>query len=147
MSLTWALASDEDVEGVVALWHRASGIPLEEEGVAVMGAAVDEPRAHLLIGRLGPALVSAVYGILMRGAPDQAQIALLCVDPEQQRRGYGTATMTELTARLADVGVTRCRLNVRRDNTQAQRLYEATGWEYVRDEDDELIYTRAISAP
>ena len=64
---------------------------------------------------------------LVRSVADEAELLLLAVDPEEQRRGIGQLLLDEFIARSRERGARRLHLEVR-DGNPAVGLYEAAGF-------------------
>ncbi|MBX7161120.1 MAG: ribosomal protein S18-alanine N-acetyltransferase [Acidimicrobiia bacterium] len=65
-------------------------------------------------------------GLLMAG--DEAHVATVAVDPAFQRRGMATRLMLHLSVAALERGASTATLEVRADNTAAQRLYARFGY-------------------
>jgi ribosomal protein S18 acetylase RimI-like enzyme len=65
----------------------------------------------------------------------------LAVEPVYRQRGIGIALMDELERRLREKGCLKSYLLVTRDNLDAQRFYEAHGWERM----ELFIYGKELS--
>ncbi|WP_123535676.1 GNAT family N-acetyltransferase [Halosimplex salinum] len=66
--------------------------------------------------------------------PDTVVVRRMRVDPEQQRRGFGSAILGELETRAADLGFDRLVLDTTPDQMSAIALYESFGYSEVRRE-------------
>ena len=62
---------------------------------------------------------------------DELDIHRICVLPEYRRKGVGAALMMQLVAFCKAKGLNEIFLEVRKSNTQAQRLYARFGFETV----------------
>lgn len=60
--------------------------------------------------------------------PDEAELLLIAVSPEYQRRGIARRLLDELQQRLAADNIERLFLEVRTGNVAARRLYEGCGF-------------------
>jgi len=73
-------------------------------------------------------------------------ILAIAVHPSEKRKGIGKRLIIELLQTLRHLGVVSVRLEVRRDNIEAQRFYEDHGFIYSHvieeyyDDEDALIY-------
>lgn len=81
-----------------------------------------------LVGEVAGEIVS--WGVL-RTVLDEAELHIIGVMPEWQRRGIGEATCAALLDKMREAGVTRCFLEVRESNLRAQRLYRKLGFTVV----------------
>jgi ribosomal-protein-alanine N-acetyltransferase len=140
------LTSDADLDAVVALEAASFTNPWSRE---------------MLARELSPPTAARVYVLRLPGTPvaafcscwvigDELHVNTIAVDPARRRQGLGLALMKAVLAEVADQGVTRATLEVRRSNVAAQRLYERLGFEvaghrkkyYSHPEEDALILWR-----
>jgi [ribosomal protein S18]-alanine N-acetyltransferase len=85
---------------------------------------------------------------------DELQIMNIAVDPEQRRRGYGSALLADLLATARTQSITAVTLEVRRSNRGAINLYERHGFRqvgvrpryYSDNLEDALVMSLPISA-
>ena len=68
---------------------------------------------------------------LMSMAVDEAHVLNLCVDPAQQRRGYGLLLLNHLMAIARAAHASIVLLEVRKSNKAALRLYESVGFQRI----------------
>jgi ribosomal-protein-alanine N-acetyltransferase len=86
---------------------------------------------------------------------DELHINTIAVGQHHRRRGLATALMRHILSQVADEGITRASLEVRRSNEAAQRLYAQLGFcsagvrrgYYTHPEEDALILWRDGSRP
>ncbi|MCB1057640.1 MAG: ribosomal protein S18-alanine N-acetyltransferase [Acidobacteria bacterium] len=104
-----------------------------------------------LVIRAGDAL--AGYALFQR-VLDEAELLRLAIGPEHRRRGLGARLLEVGLARLAELGVVRCHLEVAASNQPAIGLYELFGFVpsglrrgYYPDGDDALLMQRAAPPP
>jgi [ribosomal protein S18]-alanine N-acetyltransferase len=140
------LTSDADLDAVVALEAASFTNPWSRD---------------MLARELEPPTAARVYVLRLPGAPvaafcscwviaDELHVNTIAVDPDRRRQGLGLALMEAVLAVVADEGVTRATLEVRRSNVAAQRLYRRLGFEvagyrkkyYTHPEEDALILWR-----
>ncbi|GHD58172.1 ribosomal protein S18-alanine N-acetyltransferase [Jeongeupia chitinilytica] len=84
---------------------------------------------------------------------DEAELQLIAVSPEHQRRGLGRHLLDTLLATLRHDGAVRLFLEVRVGNTAAQALYAQCGGEivgrrkgyYDHGREDALLYTFTLN--
>jgi len=69
--------------------------------------------------------------VMCLSAVDESTIINLAVDPDQQRRGYGSALLAFALERLAEDGIRKIYLEVRRSNLAAQELYSKYGFRHL----------------
>jgi ribosomal-protein-alanine N-acetyltransferase len=62
---------------------------------------------------------------------DELQIMNVAVDPEQRRRGYGSALLADLLQFARGQNIAAATLEVRRSNAGAIQLYERHGFRHV----------------
>jgi [ribosomal protein S18]-alanine N-acetyltransferase len=85
---------------------------------------------------------------------DELQIMNIAVDPDQRRRGYGSALLADLLATARTQSITAVTLEVRRSNRGAINLYEQHGFRqvgvrpryYSDNLEDALVMSLPISA-
>ncbi len=117
---------EADLPGVVRIERRAFSLPwprsafdmaLRVAGVDGLVVVDDEerPRGYLI----------AAY------AAAQMLVANLAVDPDWRRRGLARALLERALAEARGRGVRLCRLEVRRSNRAAIRLYEQAGFRAI----------------
>jgi ribosomal-protein-alanine N-acetyltransferase len=93
------------------------------------------------------------YGVMSIGV-GEAHVLNICVDPQQQRKGYGHVILEHLIGIARRHDMEMCLLEVRPSNTAAVALYHASGFNevgvrknYYPDEngrEDALILARNI---
>ena len=136
--LDWAIALCARLEGAPewsrAVWERV----LETDPRRVAVVADDEWQAGFAVATVvGP----------------EAELELIAVAPERQRRGVARALMAELAGRVREAGAEEMVLEVRASNRAALGLYEQAGFvvtggraRYYRDpvEDAVLMWMRLV---
>ena len=65
---------------------------------------------------------------LARQILDEAEILMVAVDPDAQRKGHGTTLMNSLLKRLTNAGVATVFLEVEEGNHPARALYAKLGF-------------------
>jgi ribosomal protein S18 acetylase RimI-like enzyme len=129
-----------DYAQVIDLWQNA--------GLGIHVRRSDEPEElHkklqrdpdlFLIGELN----GVVIGCVMGGFDGRrGMVYHLAVKAEFRQMGLGAMLMAELEKRMKDKGCIRSYLLVTRDNLDAIRFYENTGWEKM----DLLIYGKDLA--
>jgi [ribosomal protein S18]-alanine N-acetyltransferase len=118
------LTSADDLDGVLAVEHAAFTNPwtremyeaeLKNAGVSFIVLARD---------RSGQVIGFCSYWRIY----DELHINNLAILPDWRSRGIGTALLRRVLSEGAASGAVRALLEVRRSNTQAQRLYERFGF-------------------
>ncbi len=66
--------------------------------------------------------------VLYRQVLDEAEVIHLVCDKIQQNKGYARALLQQLCQQLSQQGVSKLFLEVREDNTVAQKLYTSLGF-------------------
>jgi len=144
------LTDEADLDAVVALEAASFTNPWSRE---MLVRELEEPTAaRVYVLRLPDAPVAAFCSCWVIG--DELHVNTIAVDPARRRRGLGRALMEAVLAQVAEEGVTRATLEVRRSNLAAQRLYERLGFAvagqrrnyYSHPEEDALILWRRSSA-
>jgi ribosomal-protein-alanine N-acetyltransferase len=91
---------------------------------------LDDPTIHAWVGLQGEAQVPVAL-LLCQVVIDEAEILTICTNPNARRQGWGNHLMTNASTALQAAGVTQWFLEVATDNTPAQALYRAHGFEQV----------------
>jgi ribosomal protein S18 acetylase RimI-like enzyme len=118
--------ADADIEAVVALW-QACGLtrpwndPYKDISFARAGA-----ESTVLVGETDGALVASA---MVGHDGHRGMLYYVAVDPAQQGRGLGKATVKAAEAWLARHGVWKINLLVRAENEKVRGFYEALGYE------------------
>jgi ribosomal protein S18 acetylase RimI-like enzyme len=129
-----------DYPQVIKLWENAGpGIHVRhsDEKQELAKKLQRDPQLFL-VAEAGGQIVGAVLGGFdgRRG-----MVYHLAVEAEYRKNGLGALLMGELEKRMKDIGCIRSYLLVTRDNLEAVRFYENTGWEQM----DLLIYGKDLS--
>jgi ribosomal-protein-alanine N-acetyltransferase len=114
-----------DIAPVMALEHELFGDEAWTEAMFWSELANRETRLYLVDESDG---VVTAYAGLCTYVPHEAYIQTIAVAPAAQGRGIGTALLTTLIDEATRRGVEHLDLEVRADNTSAQRLYERHGF-------------------
>jgi [ribosomal protein S18]-alanine N-acetyltransferase len=148
VSLTFErLASDEDLDGVLALEEASFNNPTTREWYE---AELKRPEVCFIYVLRTPERPVAAFCAFWLVA-DQAHINNLAVCPELRGRGLGTQLLENLVLEAARLGATELTLEVRASNTPALRLYEHAGFHragvrknyYTTPVEDALILSRS----
>lgn len=117
--------------------------PWSEE---MLAGELDNPLAFYVVALRGERVVGYAG---MHKVLDEAYITNVAVTADFRRRGIADALMEHLFGECRDSGIDYITLEVREDNTGAQRLYEKNGFErcgrrvkYYGGVTDALIYSR-----
>ena len=118
------LTSADDLDGVLAVEHAAFTNPWTREmyEAELKNAGV----SFIVLARAGSGQVIGFCSYWR--IYDELHINNLAVLPDWRSRGIGTALLTRVLSEGAASGAVRALLEVRRSNTQAQRLYERFGF-------------------
>jgi len=99
---------------------------------------------EFLVGEIDDEIVAT--GALRREDATTAEVTRMRVDPDHQRRGYGTAILAALEDRAAVLGYETLVLDTLDRQTGAKRLYESFGYERTgserRGEYEQLFYRK-----
>jgi ribosomal protein S18 acetylase RimI-like enzyme len=98
--------------------------------IAVVLAAVEDGR---ILGSATLELDRRIEDDDPQLPPDEAEIRMLGVDPEQRGRGVAKALMDACFARAAEVGKTRMRLHTTQRMNVARAMYESMGFDRLPD--------------
>ena len=128
-----------DYPQVIDLWkHAGSGIHLRKsDEVEEIKKKVDRDPNLFLVAEINGQIIGTVIGGFdgRRG-----MIYHLAVDQAYREKGLGKFLMAELEKRMVNKGCLRSYLLVTRDNLDAIRFYESTGWELM----DLLVYAKDL---
>ena len=118
----------DDVPAVIEIEHAAFGAEAWTPQM-LLGELEQQPgsRYYLVAGEEGR--VVGYAGLL--GAGDQGDVVTLAVEPAHWGRGIGSALLEALMAEAARRGCVEVFLEVRTDNSRAQRLYRRYGFTEV----------------
>ena len=118
------LTSADDLDGVLAVEHAAFTNPWTREmyEAELKNAGV----SFIVLAHAGSGQVIGFCSYWR--IHDELHINNLAVLPDWRSRGIGTALLTRVLCEGAASGAVRALLEVRRSNTQAQRLYERFGF-------------------
>ncbi len=129
----------EDYAQVIDLWQNAGpGIHVRrsDEKPEIAKKLLRDPDLFL-VAEVNVKIIAAVLGGFdgRRG-----MVYHLAVDVEYRKNGLGALLMSELENRLKAKGCLKSYLLVTRDNQEAIRFYENSGWEHM----DLLIYGKDL---
>lgn len=120
----------EDYASVIELWNHA--------GPGIHVRRSDAPQEILKKLQRDPDLFliaeadSQIIGTVMGGFDGRRGLVYhLAVKQSFRKLGIGRALMDELEARLRNKGCIRCYLLVTKDNEDAIRFYESSGWDIM----------------
>ncbi|MBN2299957.1 MAG: ribosomal protein S18-alanine N-acetyltransferase [Acholeplasmataceae bacterium] len=83
------------------------------------------PFAHYFVYELNKEVVGYIG---FRAIDENAEMMNFCFDPEYQGQGFGTELLTYAIDYLKELGVKQLSLEVRKNNRQAQAVYEKFGF-------------------
>lgn len=140
-------AREEDLDAIAGLEEAAFQDPWPREMLAY---EVAHPHSVLLVAAPGPGSPLAAYAGF-RHAVGEAELLRVAVHPQARRRGLARALLQEGLARLQQMDVQACFLEVRVDNAAAITLYESLGFAgislrrgYYRDGMDAMVFVLAL---
>jgi len=135
--------ADIELERLLERVYVGGGYTDPEVGEQVFRAAAIRSRGDLLMARSseGGHLIGSI-SVVFAGSPacrfassGEAELHLLCVSPEYQRGGVGTALVDAAVEHARGRGATRVILWTQPEMTTAQRLYHRRGFERAPDLD------------
>ena len=116
---------DADVEGVIALWQTCGLTRPWNNPAADIAMARREPRAAVLIGSLGDAIVATA---MLGNDGHRGWVYYVAVDPDHRGKGYGRVIMHAAENWLRAAGVEKLQLLVRPDNADVKVFYQSLGY-------------------
>jgi len=128
MSRSLRIMTAADIEAVLPLEQELFG---EESWSRQMleGELVEQPRSRYYVVADDDGVITGYGGLLVAGA--QADVLTLAVAADRWGRGTGSALLEALLAEAERRGCTQVFLEVRVDNTRAQRLYRRYGFAQI----------------
>jgi ribosomal protein S18 acetylase RimI-like enzyme len=149
--------ADIELEGLLKTVYVGGGYTDPEVGETVFRAVEIRARGDLLIARSSDGHVIGSISVVFPGSPacrfasaGEAELQLLCVSPEYQRAGIGTALVAAAVEHARSSGTTRVILWTQPEMTTAQRLYHRSGFErapdldFMRNNRSFLVLTRDL---
>lgn len=120
----------ESYEDIVELW-RKSGISVGSTDTRDEIERMLQRNPNLfLIGKVD----NKVIGVVMGGFDGRrGYVHHLAIDPDYQRRGFGTMIMDDLIKRFRKIGVHKVHLFIEKYNKELVEFYMNLGWE-IRDD-------------
>jgi [ribosomal protein S18]-alanine N-acetyltransferase len=117
-----------DLEAVLGLEHALFG---QESWSRQMleGELAEQPRSRYYLVADQDGVIVGYAGLLV--AATQADVLTLAVAPDRWGQGTGSALLEALLAEAERRGCTEIFLEVRTDNTRAQRLYRRYGFSQI----------------
>jgi ribosomal-protein-alanine N-acetyltransferase len=135
----------QDIPRVCEIENRAFSDPWPEDAFAML------QHYHSYAGLANGHLIGY---IMCLNAVDESSIINLAIDPDHQRKGYGSELLAYALDQLRLEGIRKVYLDVRSSNLAAQRLYEKYGFRhlgirkhyYSNPEEDALVLVREEEA-
>lgn len=140
------MQTESDLDGVATLEAACFTNPWTREMLA--GELARNQFARVYVLRLPDTPVAAFCACWL--VVDELHINTIAVAPEHRRRGLASALMRHILDDVAEEGIRRATLEVRRSNEAAQQLYSALGFTvaavrpgyYTQPDEDALIMWR-----
>jgi ribosomal-protein-alanine N-acetyltransferase len=149
ISPTIRVAEASDLDALAALERACFQAPWTDRDLR---EALVADRGLVLVADEAGGLPVA-YALCLR-LGDEAELLRIGVDPATRGRGIAGLLLDATLARLRELGIRRCWLEVRPSNRTALRLYakhgfrhEGTRRRYYADGEDALLYVRDEGAP
>ena len=122
--------SMDSYENIIKLWKKAGISVGSTDTKEEIERMLKRNPELLLVGKLDEELISVVIGGFdgRRG-----YVHHLAVDPDYQKKGFGTMIMDELIARFRKMGVHKVHLFIEKYNKEVVEFYINLGWE-IRDD-------------
>lgn len=120
------LGSADDLDLVIAVMNAAFDSCFGERWTRSQCAGI-LPMSGVMLRLAGESDEPPLGFSLMRIVADEAELLLIAVDPQLQRRGIGQALLDDFMAQARGSGATRLHLEVR-DGNPAVAMYGAAGF-------------------
>jgi ribosomal protein S18 acetylase RimI-like enzyme len=128
--------TNEDHDGLLALWRRSPGVGLSAaDGPGAIRRYLERNPGMSFIARADGRVVGAV---LCGHDGRRGFLHHLAVDPAHQGRGLGRDLVQRCLAALRAEGIDKCHLFVKRTNEPAVRFWRRSGW---HERDDLWMYS------
>ena len=114
-------ATQEDLPEIMAIEQRAHAYPWSEK---VMLRYLQKPDSVWILDVEGHHVGHAVTTLIA----GEAELLMITVNPDEQKKGYGRGLLTSVMSRLQSLGATCMFLEVRESNVAAISLYESLGF-------------------
>jgi ribosomal protein S18 acetylase RimI-like enzyme len=133
-----------DYDGAFALWQITEGLTLREaDSRAAIVAYLQQNRGLSFVAREGGALVGAV---LAGSDGRRGYLQHLAVARAYRGQGIGRALAERAVHSLREIGIAKCHLMVRRDNSAAKSFWQHLGWQ-LRDEIELMSHVDPTAPP
>lgn len=143
-------AVETDLPGLVALENATFRV--DRLSARQWARHLDSDSARVLIASRGRRLIGAIVLFFRRGS-DVARLYSLAIAADSRGLGIGNALLEAGERAARRFGCQQLRLEVRRDNGPAQRLYERRGYRligerpgYYEDGEDALRFEKSLGA-
>jgi ribosomal protein S18 acetylase RimI-like enzyme len=149
---------DAELEALLKRVYVGGGYTDPDIGERVVRASEIRARGDLLIARSSDAHLIGSIIVVFAGshacrfaAAGEAELHLLCVGPEHQGRGVGTALLEAALLHARSRGATKVILWTQPEMTSAQRLYDRNGFirvpdlDFTRNDRSFLVLTRDLT--
>jgi len=120
----------ESYENIVDLWRKSSISVGSTDTRDEIERMLQRNPNLFLIGKVD----NKVIGVVMGGFDGRrGYVHHLAIDPDYQRRGFGTMIMDDLIKRFRKIGVHKVHLFIEKYNKELVEFYMNLGWE-IRDD-------------
>ncbi len=128
-------------EGLVGVGADLGDGPWDDDLRAIRRVYLDSG-GDFLVGVMDGEVVA--IGALRPTSAQAAEIKRMRVDPNFERRGFGTALLEALEARARELGYRTLTLDTTIRQLAAQRLYESHGYAQVGRRGDAILYEKPL---
>jgi ribosomal protein S18 acetylase RimI-like enzyme len=122
--------SMESYDDIISIWRKTEISVGSTDTKEEIKRILDKNPQLFLVGKIDQKIIGVVVGGFdgRRG-----YVHHLAVDPDYQKRGYGTMIMDELNLRFRKLGVHKVHLFIEKYNKEVVSFYQKLGWE-IRDD-------------
>ena len=120
--------AEGDTAGLIALWQACQLVRPWNDPAADISFCIASPNAELYVGQIGVDTRPAA-SVMVGHDGHRGWVYYLAVDPAHQGAGFGRRMIEQAEDWLKARSVPKIQLMIRTENEQAERFYDAIGYE------------------